>query len=219
MRPETTTNGFSFVDRFAEFDTATLFESAGRSGMVDPSIRPAWSGAKICGTVLTVKSAPGDNLMLHHAVAVAKPGNIIVADIGSYTLAGAWGEILTVAAQARSVAGVVVNGAVRDIEAIAQLGFPVFSRGLAIGSCTKERLGELNVPLIFGDVMIRPGDLILGDSDGLVVIEREHADSVYQAAVSRRDREQEIIAELRHGKTTIEILDLPKMNEENGWAK
>jgi 4-hydroxy-4-methyl-2-oxoglutarate aldolase len=125
-----------------------------------------------------------------------------------------------VAAQARDIAGVVVNGAVRDIEAIAQHGFPVFSRGLAIGACTKERLGELNVPLIFGDAIIRPGDIILGDSDGLVVIEREHADSVYQAAVSRRDREQEIIAELRHGKTTIDILDLPKINDqENAWAK
>jgi 4-hydroxy-4-methyl-2-oxoglutarate aldolase len=109
---------------------------------------------------------------------------------------------------------------VRDIEAIAQHRFPVFSRGLAIGSCTKERLGELNVPLNFGDVVIRPGDLILGDSDGLVVIEREHADSVYQAAVSRRDREQQIIAELRDGKTTIDILNLPRMNDqENAWAK
>jgi 4-hydroxy-4-methyl-2-oxoglutarate aldolase len=220
MNIETTPNGTSFAGRFAKFDPATVFESAGRSGMIDPSIRPAWSGAKLCGTVLTVKSAPGDNLMLHHAVAVAKPGTIIVADIGSYTLAGAWGEILTVAAKAVGVAGVVVNGAVRDIEAIAQHGFPVFSRGLAIGACTKERLGKLNVPLIFGDVMIRPGDIILGDSDGLVVIEREHADAVYQAAVSRSHHEQKIIAELQNGKTTIDILDLPKINdEENAWAK
>jgi 4-hydroxy-4-methyl-2-oxoglutarate aldolase len=158
--------------------------------------------------------------MLHHAVAVAKPGTVIVADIGSYILAGAWGEILTVAAQARGIAGVVVNGAVRDIDAIAQLGFPIFSRGMAIGACTKERIGELNVPLLFGDVMIRPGDIILGDSDGLVVIECEHADAVYQAAVSRRDHEQKIIAELRNGKTTIDILDLPKINDqENAWGK
>ena len=220
MNIETTLNGTSFAGRFAKFDPATVFESAGHSGMIDPSIRPAWSGAKLCGTVLTVKSAPGDNLMLHHAVAVAKPGTVIVADIGSYMLAGAWGEILTVAAQAAGVAGLAVNGAVRDIEAIARHKFPVFSRGLAIGACTKERLGKLNVPLIFGDVMIRPGDIILGDSDGLVVIERERADAVYQAAVSRSDREQKIIAELQHGKTTIDILDLPKINdEENAWAE
>jgi 4-hydroxy-4-methyl-2-oxoglutarate aldolase len=220
MNIETTPNGTSFAGRFAKFDPATVFESAGRCGMIDPSIRPAWSGAKLCGTVLTVKSEPGDNLMLHHAVALAKPGTIIVADIGNYTLAGAWGEILTVAAIVAGVAGVVVNGAVRDIEAIAQRRFPVFSRGFAIGACTKERLGKLNVPLIFGDVMIRPGDIILGDSDGLVVIEREHADAVYQAAVSRSHHEQKIIAELQNGKTTIDILDLPKINdEENAWAK
>jgi 4-hydroxy-4-methyl-2-oxoglutarate aldolase len=158
--------------------------------------------------------------MLHHAVARAKPGDIIVADIGSYVLAGAWGEILTVAAQARGVAGVVVDGAVRDIEAIAQHAFPVFSRGLAIGACTKTQVGELNVPLIFGNVMIRPGDVILGDSDGLVVIEREHADTVYKSALSRREREQEIMGELRRGKTTIDILGLPKINDqENAWAK
>jgi 4-hydroxy-4-methyl-2-oxoglutarate aldolase len=220
MNLTSTSDGTSFAGRFAKFDPATVFESAGRSGMIDPSIRSAWSGAKLCGTVFTVKSAPGDNLMLHHAVAIAKPGNVIVADIGSYTLAGAWGEILTVAAQAVGVAGVVVNGSVRDIEAIAQLRFPVFSRGLAIGACTKERMGKLNVPLIFGDVMIRPGDIILGDSDGLVVIEREHAEAVYQASVSRHDREQKIIAELQQGKTTIDILNLPKVNdEENAWAK
>lgn len=215
MNIETTLDGANFADRFAKFDPATVFESAGRSGMIDPSIRSAWSGAKLCGPVLTVKSAPGDNLMLHHAVALAKPGTVIVADIGSYTLAGVWGEVLTVAAQARGIRGVVVNGAVRDIEAIAQHRFPVFSRGLAIGACTKERLGKLNVPLIFGDVMIRPGDIILGDTDGLVVIERGHADAVYQAAVSRRDREQQIIAELQHGKTTIDLLALPKINDQS----
>ena len=220
MNIETVQNGTSFADRFAKFDPATVFESAGHSGMIDPSIRPAWSGAKLCGTVLTVKGTPGDNLMLHHAVAVAKPGTVIVADIGSYMLAGAWGEILTVAAQAAGVAGLVVNGAVRDIEAIARYRFPVFSRGLAIGACTKERLGKLNLPLRFGEAMVRPGDIILGDSDGLVIIEREHADAVYQAAVSRSHHEQKIIAELRNGKTTIDILGLPRLNdEENAWAK
>jgi 4-hydroxy-4-methyl-2-oxoglutarate aldolase len=220
MNIKTTSNGANFADRFKEFDPATIYESAGRSGMIDPSIRPAWSGAKLCGPVFTVKSAPGDNLMLHHAVALAKPGSVIVADIGSYMGAGAWGEILTVAAQAAGVAGLVVNGAVRDIEAIAQRGFPVFSRGLAIGACTKERMGKLNVPLLFGDVMIHPGDIVLGDSDGLVLIERENADAVYQAAVSRHDNEQKIIAELQRGKTTIEILNLPKLNDqEKVWAK
>ena len=219
MTLEADLNG-SFVSRFARFDPATIYESAGKRGMVDPSIRPGWSGAKLCGPVLTVKSASGDNLMLHHAVAVATPGTVIVADIDSYMLAGAWGEILTVAAQAKGIAGLVVDGAVRDIEAIALRKFPVFCRGLAIGACSKERIGELNVPLVFAGVNVRSGDIILGDSDGLVVIERERADEVYRAASKRYEREQEIIALLARGETTIDILSLRSLPpQEKAWAK
>lgn len=212
--------GNDAASRFFEFDPATLYESAGQRGMVDPSIRPVWNGAKICGPAVTVKGAPGDNLMLHHAVAVAPPGSVIVGDIGNYVMAGAWGEILTAAAQARKIAGVVVNGAVRDSEAIAQRMFPVFSRGLAIGACTKEKLGELNVPLVFGGVVIHPGDIILGDSDGVVVIAHEQADEVYRAATARHEREKQIMADLARGKTTIEILCLPQLSErQEVWAK
>jgi len=199
----------SSVSRFAEFDPATLYESAGKRGMVDPTIRPAWQGAKICGAALTVECPPGDNLMLHHAVAIASPGDVIVAKLGSYMLTGAWGEILTAAAQTRGVVGVVVDGAVRDIEAIAKRQFPIFSRGLAIGACTKERFGSLNQPLIFGGVEVHPRDIIVGDSDGLVVIKQKDADEVYEQSVRRRDRELEIIAQLAHGVTTLKILALP----------
>src|ERR1039458_8434874 len=123
------------------FDPATLYEAAGLRGMVDPSIRPAWRGARICGVAATVECPPGDNLMLHHAVAAAKPGEVIVARTGGYLLTGAWGEILTVAAQVRGVTGLAIDGAVQDIEAIAEHGFPIFSRGLAIGAATKQRPG------------------------------------------------------------------------------
>ena len=127
------------VERFAEFDPATLYEAAGRQGMVDPAIRPAWPGAKVCGPALTVECPPCDNLMLHVAVAQADPGVVIVATVGGHLMAGAWGEILTEAARARGIAGLVIDGAVRDIDAIEAARFPVFSRGLAIGSCTRKR--------------------------------------------------------------------------------
>ena len=168
------------VERFATFDPATLYEAAGQKGMVDPSIRPAWPGARVCGRAATVECPPGDNLMLHIAVANARPGVIIVANVSSYMSAGAWGEILTAAAQARGVAGLVIDGAVRDIDAIRDTSFPVFSRGLAIGSCTKERPGTLDIPVQLGGATVRPGDLILGDADGLVVIEQERLDAVYK---------------------------------------
>ena len=177
-------NTRDIVERFVDFDPATLFEAAGRKGNVDPAIRPAWHGAKVCGRAITVECPPGDNLMLHIAVANAKPGAIIVATVGGHLLAGAWGEILTEAALACGVAGLVIDGAVRDIDAIEALRFPVFSRGLAIGSCTKERPGKLDVPIQLGGAAVRPGDLVVGNADGLVVVEQGRIEEVYQAAVS-----------------------------------
>jgi 4-hydroxy-4-methyl-2-oxoglutarate aldolase len=196
------------LDRFGVFDSATLYEAAGQKGMIEPAIRPAWPGARVCGRAVTVECPPGDNLMLHIAVANARPGVIIVATVGNYLSAGAWGEILTAAAQARGVAGLVIDGAVRDIDAIREAGFPVFSRGLAIGSCTKERRGMLDLPIQFGGATVRPRDLIVGDADGLVVIEQERLEAVHETAVSRRRRESEIITQLREGRTTIELLGL-----------
>jgi 4-hydroxy-4-methyl-2-oxoglutarate aldolase len=196
------------VERFAAFDPATLYEAAGQKGMVDPAIRPAWPGARVCGRAATVDCPPADNLMLHIAVANAQPGVVIVATVTNYLLTGAWGEILTAAARARGIAGLVIDGAVRDIDAIREARFPVFSRGLAIGSCTKERAGKLDVPIQLGGALVRPGDVIVGDADGVVVIEQERLDEVYATAVSRRQRESEIIAQIREGRTTIELLGL-----------
>jgi 4-hydroxy-4-methyl-2-oxoglutarate aldolase len=196
------------IDRFAGFDPATLYEAAGRTGMVDPGIRPAWPGAKVCGPALTVECPPQDNLMLHVAVASAEPGVVIVATVGGYLLAGAWGEILTEAARARGIAGLVIDGAVRDIDAIEALAFPVFSRGLAIGSCAKEQPGRLDVTVQLGGVDVRAGDLVFGNTDGLVIVAAERLDEVYAAAVTRRDREAEIITKLRQGRTTMDLLGL-----------
>ncbi len=201
----------TIAERFVGFDPATLFEAAGHRGMVDPAIRPAWAGASICGTASTVVCPPGDNLMLHHAVAAAKPGIIIVATMGNFLLTGSWGEILTVAAQAKGVAGLAVDGAVRDIAAISERGFPIFSRGLAIGSCTKERFGSLDVPIQFGGVTVRPGDIVVGDIDGVVIVPQERAEEVLAYASARRLRETEIMSELQKGKTTIELLRLPEL--------
>ncbi len=199
------------AERFVGFDPATLYEAAGHQGMVDPSIRPAWPGARLCGIVATLQCPPGDNLMLHHAVAAAKPGVILVANLGGYLLTGAWGEILTAAAQAKAVAGLAVDGAVRDIVAIAERGFPVFSRGLAIGACTKERFGSLDQPIQFGGVTVRSGDIIVGDADGLVIVSQDRAEKILEAATARRLREAEIMDELARGKTTLELLRLPPM--------
>jgi 4-hydroxy-4-methyl-2-oxoglutarate aldolase len=204
------------LERLLSFDPATLYEAAGLKGMVDPSIRPTWQGARICGVAATVECPPGDNLMLHQAVAAARPGEVIVAKTGSYLLAGAWGEILTMAAKAKGVLGLVIDGAVRDIEAIAGQGFPVFSRGLAIGACTKQRPGTLGIAIQFGGVTVSPGDIVFGNADGLVVLEQARLEEIYAAAVKRQQREVWIMEELRRGKTTLDLLGLPNLIGQSG---
>jgi 4-hydroxy-4-methyl-2-oxoglutarate aldolase len=199
----------TLLEELARFDTATLYEAAGQKGMVDPAIRPLWRGARLCGPALTVRCPAGDNLALHQAVRIATPGDVLVASVEGYLLAGAWGEILTVAAQARGIGGLAIDGAVRDSEAIAQRAFPIFSRGVAIGACTKEKLGELNVPLSFGGVLVRPGDIVVGDADGLVVIPQERAEATLEGARQRRAREQKLMDQLQAGRSTLELLDLP----------
>jgi len=206
------------IRQLAEFDAATLYEAAGHEGMVDPAIKPMWHGAKVCGAAVTVGSPPRDNLMLHHAVAVAEPGSVLVATAERYQYAGAWGEVLSVAAQSRGIAGLVIDGAVRDIEAITEHRFPVFARGLAIGACKKEQIGTLHEPIDVGGVTVRSGDIVIGTADGVVILDSRSIEQILREAIARREREAEIFRQLRAGKTTIEILKLPRWNRPAGTA-
>lgn len=206
------------IQQLAEFDAATLYEAAGQRGMVDPAIKPMWLGAKVCGPALTVSCPPRDNLMLHHAVVVAEPGSVLVATAEGYEYAGAWGEVLSVAAQAKGITGLVIDGGVRDIEAITERRFPVFSRGLAIGACKKEQIGTLHEPIDVGGVTVYSGDIVVGTADGVVILEIQSIEQVLQDAIARREREAEIFRQLQAGKTTIEILNLLRWNGPSGKA-
>lgn len=194
------------VARFAELSSATVYEAAGKRGAMCSAIRPAYPEARLCGTAVTVRCHPADNLMLHKAITVAGPGDIIVADLGAYDEAGAWGEITTTAAVARGVSGLVIDGRVRDIARIRQIGFPIFCRGLSIKGTTKETLGEINHPVVVGGVLVRPGDIVLGDADGVVVVPVDRAAEVLQASLAREATEAKIIEQLQQGKTTLELL-------------
>jgi len=206
------------IQQLSEFDAATLYEAAGQQGMVDPAIRPTWKGAHVCGPAVTVTCPARDNLMLHHAVAISSPGSVLVANVERYQYAGAWGEVLSVAARARGIAGLVIDGAVRDIEAITERRFPVFSSGFAIGACKKERIGTLNEPIDLGGVQVRPGDIVVGTGDGVVILKSQSIEQVLLAAIARREREAEIFRQLEAGKTTIEILSLPQWNSHGRKA-
>src|SRR5208283_4230024 len=163
------------VTEYKKLSSATVHEASGGIGALSANIKPISHDMIVCGPAITVNLRPGDNLMLHKAIYVAGPGDVIVADAKGFTEAGAWGEIMAVAAQARGIAGLVFNGAVRDSQAMTDLGFPVFSRALCIKGTEKISLGWINQRLILDNVTVYPGDLILGDRDGVVVVKREDA--------------------------------------------
>ncbi|MCE0767452.1 4-carboxy-4-hydroxy-2-oxoadipate aldolase/oxaloacetate decarboxylase [Pseudonocardia kujensis] len=194
-------------EEFRALDAATVYEASGLEAAVDPAIRPVWAGARVCGPAVTVLGHPGDNLALHDVVAAAGPHAVLVADVGGH-LAGYWGEILSISAQARGIQGLVIDGGVRDVAALEALQFPVFSRGIDIRRTGKFHPGRVNVPVVLGDVPVRPGDLVIGDHDGLAVVPAADTRRVLDAARRRAAREQAAVKRLQAGETTLEVFGL-----------
>lgn len=187
--------------------SATVYEASGAEGSLDPAIGPVWQGARLCGAALPVECSPGDNLAIHVALEHVEPGAVLVVDAHAH-LAGYWGEVLTVAAQARQVAGLVIDGGVRDSDALGSRRFPVFARGRSIRRTVKHEPGRAGVPLVVGGALVRPGDVVLADADGVVVIRAERLDEVLEASRRRIAKEDEIMARLRAGELTLDLLGL-----------
>lgn len=200
-----TTIDSTIISRALHYGSATLHEAMGRKGALPYGIKPIAAGMKLCGPATTVTSPAIDNLMLHQALYAAEPGTILVVDVSGGYEGGYWGEIMTVAAQERKIAGLVIDGCVRDADLIEQLGFPVFARGLSIRGTDKRGGGTINQPIKIGDIAITAGDLIVGDRDGLVVVPAAEINSALEAAQKREDKEDQIKKELREGKRTLEI--------------
>jgi 4-hydroxy-4-methyl-2-oxoglutarate aldolase len=198
------------LDELVSLGAATLHEAMGRRGAVCEAIRPlrGLTSCTLAGRALTVDCAPGDNLALHRALSVARPGDVIIADAKGHRAAGVWGELMTVQAIQAGVAGVVVDGAVRDVRAIVDLGFPVYSRAVSIGGPTKHDPGRLDEVVVVGGVTVHPGDLVVGDADGVVVIPAETVGPTLAAARERDAKERFIKDEIRRGRKLIDLLDL-----------
>ena len=190
-----------------KLDSATLHEAAGQIGALPSGIKPIAHGMRLEGPAFTVSSPPANNLWLHKAIAEASAGDVVVVEVGGHYEAGYWGEIMTVAAQAHGVVGLVIDGCVRDAEQITALGFPVCSRGLCIRGTGKDTTtpGSLNEPIHIGDVTISPGDLIVGDGDGVVAIPSDRVKDVLQKSRERLDKEAAVMERLRQGETTLDI--------------
>ena len=197
----------SLLKEVASFDTATLHESAGQTGAMSPDIRPLTPGLRLVGPALTVACPAGDNLMIHAAVADARPGEVLVAQCHDHRR-GVWGEILMTAALERGIAGLVGDGGVRDVPGMRAARFPVFSRAIAIQGTAKERRGLLRQPISCGGVIVWPGDLVVADDSGIVVIARAEVEQVVERARQRVEKENGMLTALRNRQTTVELLGL-----------
>lgn len=195
------------VAKARRLPAATLHEAAGRIGVMPSAIKPVVPSFRICGPAVTVDSPGGDNLWLHRAIYVAQPGDILVVRVSDAHEWGYWGEIMSVAAQARGLGGLVIDGNVRDGAMLEQFGFPVFARGLCIRGTGKDfgARGWINHPTLFGNLTVNPGDLVVGDTDGVVVLPRERAAELVQAAEQREEKEAAIVERLRAGERTLEV--------------
>lgn len=194
------------VQKFLAFETATVYETNQKMGALSSAIRCIYPDTKMAGTALTVQCQPADNLTLHAAIALAQPGDVVVADVGGYGEAGHWGEIMTAAAQQRGIVGLVINGGVRDIATIRPRKFPLFAASVCMKATVKAVPGRINHPISCGGVMVEAGDLVLGDDDGVVVVARAQVEAVLAAAQAKTDVEAEAIRRIEQGELTLDIL-------------
>lgn len=194
-----------------QLGAATIYEAQGAKGALDSGIKPIAPGMRLAGPALTVDTRPADNLMLHYAMLKARPGDVLVVDAKGFLEAGVWGDVFTEQAQRIGLAGLVIHGAVRDAAAMTEAGFPVFSRGLSIKGTGKHQPGRLNVTVTIGDVAIDPGDVIVGDQDGVVVVKRHEVDAVLRKSRQREEKEAQFRQQIRDGATTVDLLGLEEI--------
>ena len=204
------------VDAFKEIDAATLHEGAGRTGAMVHDMKPIYPGMKVAGPALTVNGHPGDNLIIHYALTLAQPGDVLVVDTKGFTECGHWGDIMTTGAQAAGVAGLVIDGAIRDAEVIRDMGFSVFCRGVSMKGPTKLHDGDVNVPVMCGGVSVAPGDIVVGDDDGVVVIAQADAGAALKNARKRLVAEEEKRARIKAGETTADLLGVRDLLKSMG---
>lgn len=197
-------------------DVATVHEAMGQIGALTHEFRPIRNGMKLCGRALTVQCHSGDNIMLIKAISMATPGDVVIADMGRITDNGPFGEVLAVDAVAHGVCGLVVNCSVRDTAAIAEMNFPVFSTGISVFGTSKASRGTINHPIVVGNVLVNPGDIVLGDDDGVVVIPFDMAEKALQAANARTEKEAKVMTRIRSGESLFDIYNYQKQFDALG---
>ena len=202
------------VEKLSRFGVATIHEAMGRVGLMHPYMRPIYPNAQVCGTAVTVLLQPGDNWMLHVAPEVVQPGDVVVAACTVENTDGFFGELLATSYRARGAKGLILEGGVRDVKEISEMQFPVFSRAISARGTVKASLGSVNVPIVCAGVPVNPGDVVVADMDGVVIVPAAVAQQAADASEAREANEAEKRTRLAKGELG---LDMYKMRE--GLAK
>lgn len=203
------------LGRLERLGVATLHEAMGRFGLMKPYMRPIYSDA-IAGAAVTVLAQPGDNMMIHVAAEVCQPGDVLVVGVTSENTDGMFGELLATSLRARGVKGLVIDAGCRDVRALTEMKFPVWSRAVSARGTVKATLGAVNVPIVCAGEYVRPGDAVVADDDGIVVVPREQATAVADAGDARMQKEEKTRARLASGELGLDIYGMRQKLAELG---